>query len=80
MNGSVFYFYQPRSWVSELPKNFKYATATNNSDYKRWQAGADFGGPPSSVRLAFSYVSPGEIEEGVRRLGRLVAAPAAAAV
>ena len=42
--------------------------------------GADFGGPPSSVRLAFSYVSPEEIEEGVRRLGRLVAAPAAASV
>ena len=42
--------------------------------------GADFGGPPSSVRLAFSYVSPEEIEEGVRRLGRLVATPAAASV
>ena len=42
--------------------------------------GADFGGPPSSVRLAFSYVSPEEIEEGVRRLGPLVAAPAAASV
>jgi DNA-binding transcriptional MocR family regulator len=42
--------------------------------------GADFGGLPSSVRLAFSYVSPEEIEEGVRRLGRLVAAPAAASV
>ena len=40
--------------------------------------GADFGGPPSSVRLAFSYVSPEEIDEGVRRLGGLVAAPAAA--
>jgi 2-aminoadipate transaminase len=42
--------------------------------------GVDFGGPPNSVRLAFSYVSPQEIEEGVRRLGRLVAAPAAASV
>jgi 2-aminoadipate transaminase len=42
--------------------------------------GADFGGPPNSVRLAFSYVSPEEIDEGVRRLGRLVAAPAAASV
>jgi 2-aminoadipate transaminase len=42
--------------------------------------GADFGGPPSSVRLAFSYVSPEEIDEGVRRLGRLVAAPAPASV
>jgi 2-aminoadipate transaminase len=42
--------------------------------------GADFGGSPSSVRLAFSYASPEEIGEGVRRLGRLVAAPAAAPV
>ena len=42
--------------------------------------GADFGGPPNSVRLAFSYVSPQEIGEGVRRLGGLVAAPAAASV
>ena len=41
--------------------------------------GADFGGPPSSARLAFSFVSPAEIDEGVRRLAALVA-PAAAAV
>jgi DNA-binding transcriptional MocR family regulator len=42
--------------------------------------GADFGGPASSARLAFSFVSPEEIDEGVRRLARLVAAPAAAPV
>src|SRR3954468_21603803 len=41
--------------------------------------GADFGGPPSSARLASSSVSPGEIDEGVRRLAALVA-PAAAPV
>jgi 2-aminoadipate transaminase len=41
--------------------------------------GADFGGPPSSARLAFSFASPEEIEEGVRRLAALVA-PAAAPV
>jgi 2-aminoadipate transaminase len=35
--------------------------------------GADFGGPPSSARLAFSFVSPREIDEGVRRLANLVA-------
>jgi DNA-binding transcriptional MocR family regulator len=40
--------------------------------------GPDFGGPKSSARLAFSYVSPEEIDEGVRRLaGLLAAAPAA---
>jgi 2-aminoadipate transaminase len=40
--------------------------------------GADFGGPPASARLAFSFVSPGEIDEGVRRLSRLLAAAPAA--
>ena len=41
--------------------------------------GADFGGPPNSMRLAFSFVSPAEIDEGVSRLARLVAsAPAPA--
>ena len=40
--------------------------------------GVDFGGPPNSVRLAFSFVSPAEIDEGVRRLAHLLtAAPAA---
>jgi 2-aminoadipate transaminase len=33
--------------------------------------GVDFGGPPASARLAFSFVSPTEIDEGVRRLARL---------
>jgi 2-aminoadipate transaminase len=40
--------------------------------------GPDFGGPPSSVRLAYSFVSPEEIAEGVRRLAALVGAPVAA--
>jgi len=39
--------------------------------------GADFGGPPSSLRLAFSYVSPDEIREGVARLAALVGRPVA---
>ena len=30
--------------------------------------GADFGGPPNSARLAFSFVSPDEIRLGVERL------------
>ena len=45
--------------------------------------GADFGGPASSIRLAYSYVSPGEIREGVGRLARLLAParePAAASL
>jgi DNA-binding transcriptional MocR family regulator len=40
--------------------------------------GSDFGGGPSSARLAFSYASPAEIDEGVSRLAGLVPAPAAA--
>jgi len=40
--------------------------------------GEDFGGTPASARLAFSFVSPEEIDEGVRRLAQLVAAAPAA--
>ncbi len=40
--------------------------------------GVDFGGAPNTARLAFSFVSPDEIVEGVRRLGQLVAAAPAA--
>lgn len=39
--------------------------------------GADFGGGANTVRLAFSYVSPDEIREGVRRLSSLLAPVAA---
>ncbi len=38
-------------------------------------AGTDFGGAPNTARLAFSFVSPDEIREGVRRLATLVAEP-----
>ena len=37
--------------------------------------GTDFGGAPSTARLAYSFVSPDEIREGVERLAAL--APAA---
>jgi DNA-binding transcriptional MocR family regulator len=37
--------------------------------------GTDFGGTPNTARLAFSYVSPDEIREGVRRLAAAVEAP-----
>jgi 2-aminoadipate transaminase len=39
--------------------------------------GADFGGTPNTARLAFSFVSPDEIREGVRRLAALVREPLA---
>jgi 2-aminoadipate transaminase len=37
--------------------------------------GSDFGGAANTARLAFSFVSPDEIAEGVRRLVALVAEP-----
>jgi len=37
--------------------------------------GMDFGGAPNTARLAFSYVSPDEIREGVRRLAAAVEEP-----
>jgi 2-aminoadipate transaminase len=39
--------------------------------------GTDFGAAPNTARLAFSFVSPDEIHEGVRRLAALVAQPVA---
>jgi DNA-binding transcriptional MocR family regulator len=40
--------------------------------------GSDFGGAPSTARLAFSFVSPEEIRDGVARLAALVPAAAPA--
>ena len=40
--------------------------------------GVDFGGPPNSLRLAFSFVDAGAVTEGVSRLAALV--PTAASV
>jgi DNA-binding transcriptional MocR family regulator len=40
-------------------------------------AGSDFGGAPSTARLAYSFVSPDEIREGVPKLAALL--PAATA-
>jgi DNA-binding transcriptional MocR family regulator len=37
--------------------------------------GSDFGGPSNTARLAFSFVRPDEIHEGVRRLAAAVAEP-----
>jgi 2-aminoadipate transaminase len=39
--------------------------------------GSDFGGPPGTARLAYSFVSPAEIALGVARLAGLMPAPAA---
>jgi len=39
--------------------------------------GVEFGGAPNTLRLAFSYVSPAEIVEGIGLLAKLVASTAA---
>ena len=39
--------------------------------------GADFGGEPNTARLAFSFVAPAEIADGVARLAKLVTTAAA---
>jgi len=41
--------------------------------------GTDFGGEPQTLRLAFSYVTPDEIREGVRRLSAALSERGAAA-
>jgi 2-aminoadipate transaminase len=38
-------------------------------------SGTDFGGAPNTARLAFSFVSPDEIRDGIRRLATLVGEP-----
>jgi len=55
-------------WV-ELPHELAAAPGVT------FVAGTDFGGAPNTARLAFSYVSPDEIREGVRRLAAAVEEP-----
>ncbi|TML26859.1 MAG: PLP-dependent aminotransferase family protein [Actinobacteria bacterium] len=59
-------------WV-ELPDELKEAAGV------AFVSGTDFGGAPNTARLAFSYVSPDEIREGISRLSAAVAARGEAA-
>jgi 2-aminoadipate transaminase len=63
-------------WL-ELPENTNAGALLERADAAgvTFVKGTDFGGPPNSARLAFSFVSPDEIHEGVRRLAALVAEP-----
>ena len=51
--GQAFWFYQPKQWVSPLPKNFQFSTLTTNQDYERNQPGISFGGPITQDKLHF---------------------------
>ncbi len=53
LQGEAFWFYQPKAWVSELPKGFQYSTLTTNKDYKRNQPGLSLGGPIVKDKLHF---------------------------
>ena len=55
-------------WV-DLPRELAVAPGVT------FVPGTDFGGAPNTARLAFSYVSPDEIREGVRRLAAAVEEP-----
>ncbi len=51
--GDAFWYYQPRSWVSDAPKNFQFSTLTTNVDYHRSQPGLSLGGPIIQDKLHF---------------------------
>jgi Carboxypeptidase regulatory-like domain/TonB dependent receptor len=53
IRGQLFWFYQPKQWVSELPKSFQYSTLTSNQDYRRSQPGFSIGGPIIKDKLHY---------------------------
>ncbi|MBV8598376.1 MAG: PLP-dependent aminotransferase family protein [Actinobacteria bacterium] len=54
-------------WV-ELPEGTNAVDVLDRAEGVTAVPGTDFGGEPNTLRLAFSYVSPDEIDEGVARL------------
>lgn len=52
-DGNAFVLYQPKSFVSDTPKNFGYSTLTTNEAYHRYQGGLSFGGPIVKDRLNY---------------------------
>jgi outer membrane receptor protein involved in Fe transport len=53
LTGQAFWFYQPKEWVSELPKNFQFSTLATNEDYRRSQPGLSLGGPIEKDKLHY---------------------------
>jgi DNA-binding transcriptional MocR family regulator len=54
-------------WL-ELPEGTDAAEVMKRADGVTAVLGTDFGGAPNTLRLAYSYVSTDEIDEGVARL------------
>jgi DNA-binding transcriptional MocR family regulator len=63
-------------WL-ELPEHVDAGALLEGADAAgvTFVKGTDFGGAPNTARLAFSFVSPDEIREGVQRLAALVGEP-----
>ena len=55
------------TWL-ELPDGTDASDVLRRAEGVTAVLGTDFGGPPNTLRLAFSFVSPEEIETGVERL------------
>ena len=66
VRGQLFWFYQPKQWVSELPQNFQYSTLTSNEEYKRSQPGFSIGGPIIRDRLHYFLSYEGVDERATR--------------
>jgi DNA-binding transcriptional MocR family regulator len=54
-------------WL-ELPDGVAAAELLERASGVTFVLGTDFGGAPNTARLAYSFVSPDEIEQGVERL------------
>jgi outer membrane receptor protein involved in Fe transport len=71
LKGQAFWYYQPKEWVSELPKNSQFTSLTANSDYRRNQPGLSIGGPITQDKLHFflSYERDDEHASNAVHLG-----------
>ncbi len=58
-------------WL-ELPEGTDAAEVMKRAEGVTAVLGTDFGGAPNTLRLAFSYVSPEEIDLGVARLAAAI--------
>ena len=59
LSGQAFWYYQPKQWVSELPKNFQFSTLATNKDYRRSQPGLSIGGPIEKDQPHYFLASEG---------------------
>ena len=59
-------------WL-ELPEGTNAKEVLDRAEGVTAVLGTDFGGPENSIRLAYSFVSPDEIDEGVQRLAAAIA-------